>query len=219
MCQRLNCPNACWHESIIIHLELCSKRTPVKILKLLLTREYLLECECCCLILDVKRLSIQYLFQQIILESCIKIDVYLYTPVRCGRQWKHFHNLEMGCGRLQVSRSSRVLTPEVGSKSLAGWLSSSLTETCNQEGNKYSGTLVWFRILSLDYRFLSNLVKQAVSQGVGWDEMLTKHSWFWAGDQQGKATNAAVVERWILKVRCKRGSVLDTAFTWCFPNY
>lgn len=73
----------------------------------------------------------------------------------------------MGCGKLQVSHSSGVPTPEAGSKSLAGCLSSSLTETCNQEGNKYAGTLVWLRILSLDYRFMSNLVKQDVSQGVG----------------------------------------------------
>lgn len=55
---------------------------------------------------------------------------------------KTFHDLEMGCGKLQVSHSGGVLTPEVGPKSLAGWLSSSLTETCNQEGNKYSGALV-----------------------------------------------------------------------------
>lgn len=55
---------------------------------------------------------------------------------------KTFHDLEMGCGKLQVSHSGGVLTPEVGSKSLAGWLSSSLTETRNQEGNKYSGALV-----------------------------------------------------------------------------
>lgn len=75
-----------------------------------------------------------------------KIDVYLYIAVGCGRQWKHFCNVEMCCG---LCHSAVVLTPEVGSKSLPGWVSSSLTET-----HKYSGPLVWFQILILDYRFV-----------------------------------------------------------------
>lgn len=48
--------------------------------------------------------------------------------------------------------------------------------------------------------------------------MLTKHSGVQAGDEQGKARNAAVVTRWALKVRCERGSVPDGAFMWHFPE-
>lgn len=39
--------------------------------------------------------------------------------------------------------------------------------------------------------------------------MLTKHSGVQAGDEQGKARNAAAVARLVLKVTCERGSVPD----------
>lgn len=48
--------------------------------------------------------------------------------------------------------------------------------------------------------------------------MLTKHSRVQAGDEQGKARNAAVVAQLVLEVRCERGSVPDGAFMWHFQS-
>lgn len=49
--------------------------------------------------------------------------------------------------------------------------------------------------------------------------MLTKHSGVQAGDEQGKARNAAVATGWALKVRCERGSAPGGAFMWHFPEH
>lgn len=49
--------------------------------------------------------------------------------------------------------------------------------------------------------------------------MLTKHSGVQAGDEQGKARNAAAVAQLVLKVTRERGSVPDGAFMWYFPEH
>lgn len=130
---------------------------------------------------------------RIILANLIKIDVYLYP----GGMWEAMKTLpRSGNGLWEASGFPPRWSPDSSSrsKSLVGCLPSSPTETRAQEGNKYAGALVRFRILSSDYRFTSDLVMQAASQGVGWAEMLTKHGGFWAGDQ-GEAVRAATAAR------------------------
>lgn len=57
-----------------------------------------------------------------------------------------------------------VLPPEVGSKSLPGWVSSSLPE----EEEMINAQVLWFDSRCCSWVIdLANLVKQAVSQGVG----------------------------------------------------
>lgn len=106
------------------------------------------------------------MLEQIILANVIKIDVYLYPD----GMWEAMKTLpQSGNGLWEASGFPLRWSPDSSSRSesLAGCLPSSPTATRAQEGNKYAGALVRFRILSSDYRFTSDLVMQAESQGVG----------------------------------------------------
>lgn len=73
----------------------------------------------------------------------------------------------------------------------------------SQEDDKYSGPLVKFQILSLNYRFVSfSKAGCKPGSGLGWNADRAQRSSGW--DEQGKAGAAAAAARLVLKVTHQR---------------